>query len=736
MRNIGPAAAKSLPDIELWGGLECTVNRIGDSYYDQFVETGHDRRLTDLGLIADIGFAAVRYPVAWERVAPSSPHVKQWDWTDERLTYLKDRNVHVIAGLLHHGSGPAYTNLLDPAFACGLAQHAHCVAERYPWITDWTPINEPLTTARFSMLYGLWYPHRKDEKSFWLALLNQIDAIRLSMRVIRTFNRAARLIQTEDLGRTFATSELFDQAGYENSRRWMTFDLLCGWVVPGHPFWDRLNYFGFGERLRRIADDPCEPDVFGINHYLTSDRFLDHRVARYPTLPVGGNGRAAYIDTEAIRVLTPPPPGIAGALEETWERYRLPIALTEVHNGSTREEQMRWITEAWRLAHRLRARGIDVRAVTAWALLGSVGWDRLLTEMGGYESGVFDVRSGSPRPTAIVPLLHKISRGQDSLEPAAQGFGWWKRDTRIQHPAVPRATALVDHSPRRGQHVTETPILIAGATGTLGQSLAAACRARGLTYKLTDRREMDLLDARSIERVLDRYHPWTVINATGWVRVDDAEQHKDACFAINAFGAERLAAASAKRNIGTITFSSDMVFDGMSNNPYFERDQPAAINTYGLSKMRAEDLISSLAGSHLLVRTAAFFSPFDPHNFAVRVTSALRRGVEITVASDEIVTPTYVPNLCDAVLDLAIDRERGIWHITNGEALTWEDFARKIASATGHDQTLIRALPSNRLGSLAPRPAALRLRSERGTLLPPLATAIATFAHHQKHIDL
>ena len=67
-------------------------------------------------------------------------------------------------------------------------------------MTDWTPVNEPLTTARFSALYGHWYPHAVDEATFWLALLNEVEGTCAAMREVRHVNPAARLIQTEDLG--------------------------------------------------------------------------------------------------------------------------------------------------------------------------------------------------------------------------------------------------------------------------------------------------------------------------------------------------------------------------------------------------------------------------------------------------------------------------------------------------------------------------------------------------------
>ena len=138
-------------DLELWGGHECTVNRLGDAFMDQTVLSGHHERLSDLDLFASLGVKALRYPVLWERTAVA-PGEYDWRWSDERLGRLAELNIRPIVGLVHHGSGPAWTNLLDDNFAPGLAEFARAAAERYLWVTDWTPVNEPLTTARFSAL--------------------------------------------------------------------------------------------------------------------------------------------------------------------------------------------------------------------------------------------------------------------------------------------------------------------------------------------------------------------------------------------------------------------------------------------------------------------------------------------------------------------------------------------------------------------------------------------------------
>ena len=448
------SANQVLPPLELWGGIECTVNRVGDRYFDQLQRNGHDTRLEDLDRFADLGIRAIRYPILWERTAPHGPELADWGWADQRLTYLNDIGIRPIVGLVHHGSGPPHTSLLDPEFATGLAQFAQAVASRYPGLEYYTPVNEPLTTARFSGLYGHWYPHAQDDRSFIRALINQCRGVALSMEAIRRINPAAKLVQTEDLGKTFGTSLLSYQIDFENARRWLSFDLLCGQVDRDHELWDYLRESGAEEaELFWFLDHPCPPDIFGINRYLTSDRFLDDRLDRYPPHTHGGNDHHSYADVEAVRVCTEgicPPETL---LKEVWERYHRPIAITEVHLGCTREEQLRWFKEIWDAAQHLRQDGVDLRAVTAWSLLGAYDWNSLVTrDEGFYEPGVFDARpSGSsvlpsppPRPTAIATLIRHLSQGEPYHHPLLEAPGWWQRSDRLLYPPVSCAPRSVD----------------------------------------------------------------------------------------------------------------------------------------------------------------------------------------------------------------------------------------------------------------------------------------------------
>jgi dTDP-4-dehydrorhamnose reductase len=704
----------------LWGGVECTLVRIGDDYRNQIVETGHSARFADIDAMAELGVKAVRYPILWESVAPESPSELDFSWHDRRLERLREHGIKVIAGLLHHGSGPHYTNLLDPEFPDRLADYAVRVARHYPWIEAWTPVNEPLTTARASCLYGHWYPHLTDIDAAFRATVIQCLGIARTMRALRSLSPNAQLIATEDVPKTFSTAELQYQADHENERRWLTFDLLTGRVVPGHHFYRWLrNKSATEAQLAELASGDGRPDILGFDHYLTSERYLDHRVERYPTVQAGSNGRHRYVDVEAVRVRKlQGEVGPALRLRETWERYGIPIAITEVHHGCTREEQVRWLKEMWDAAESERARGADIRAVTLWAMFGAVDWRSLLTRRDGiYDVGAFDTRSETPRPTLLAKAAAKLGRGERFEHPVLDLPGWWKRPGRTH--ALPRFDMLPAAMNRRAR-----PIMITGATGTLGNAFSRICSHRGLAHVVTTREELDITDEASIARALDRYRPWAVINTAGFIPLHEAQQDSEECFRVNATGPELLARACKLHGIPLVTFSSDLVFDGTLGRAYVESDEPAPSGAYGRSKAEAEARLMTIDSDALIIRTSTFFGPWDRFNFLVSTIDKLKRGEEVYASDRTIVSPTYVPDLVHATLDLLLDEEHGIWHLTNQGAVSWHDLAREAAAIGKVDGSLVRrSEPDDRSEA-----ADTSLTSDRGLLLRPLDRALVEFA--------
>jgi dTDP-4-dehydrorhamnose reductase len=421
-------------DFELWGGIECTLNRIGELYYDQLELTGHYNRPDDIDRLASLGLSRMRYPVLWEKHQPTAQAAVDWSWASRQLNGLRRNGIDPIVGLVHHGSGPGFTDLSDPQFAFGLSAYAGAVARQFPWVEYYTPVNEPLTTARFSGLYGFWYPHSRNDLMFLKMLINQVKGVVLSMKEIRKVNPDAKLVQTDDLGKVYADPTLKYQADFENERRWLTFDLLCGKVDRDHSLWGYLRWLGLKEEdLFFFQDNPCPPDVAGFNYYVTSERYLDPKVEHYPPHLRGGNHRHRYVDTEAIRIKHNHRSGLVVLLMEAWDRFHLPMAITEAFLSCTEDEQVRWLYDVCHQASEARQKGADIRAVTFWALFGEMGWNKLVTTMtdAEYESGAFDTRPETPRETMICSFIRALSRDGKFDEEWVVDEGWWRRSDRF-----------------------------------------------------------------------------------------------------------------------------------------------------------------------------------------------------------------------------------------------------------------------------------------------------------------
>jgi dTDP-4-dehydrorhamnose reductase len=490
--------------------------------------------------------------------------------------------------------------------------------------------------------------------------------------------------------------------------------------------WNFLLEFSITEaELEGFIECPCPPDLLGVNHYLTSDRFLDHKVERYPPDQRARAGNWRFVDTEAVRACADCPVGFTGVLRDVWNRYSIPIAMTEVHLGCTREEQMRWFAEALESAQDLRCEGVDLRAVTAWSWLGAFNWNVLVRrDAGHYETGVFDIRSPKPRPTALARLIRTAAACEQLRHPLLDSPGWWSRAERLTDPEATPHSCWKHTQAERDRSSSPQPLIILGATGTLGRTFARICEERGIVYHLLGRSSFDLCDSESMDAALCSLQPWAVINAAGYVRVDEAERHPEECFLSNTSGAASLAAICSRHSIKMVGFSSDLVFDGKATHGYVESDLPNPLNCYGKSKAEMETRVLDILPSALIIRTSAFFGPWDRANFVVQGLEALTESHTWRAADDVIISPTSVVDLTHVCLDLLIDDEAGIWHLSNSEALSWAELARKTARMAGLDESLVEGVPMNSFGLPARRPTFSALASERAWLMPSLDTSL------------
>jgi dTDP-4-dehydrorhamnose reductase len=384
---------------------------------DELAETGHDRRASDIALLGMLGAAGTRYPVLWEKTAPDDPAKPDVAWARARLDALEQRQLEPIVTLLHHGSGPAHTSLTDADFPEKFAAYAGAIAAAFPWILRWTPINEPLTTARFSTLYGLWYPNRRDDTAFGHAIAHEALGMLLAMEAIRRSVPDAHFVITEDLQSfTALAPERDGDAQHQAERMYLSIELVMGRVVPGHALYRYLNETCnvSSALLGRIAERASPPELIGWNYYPNSERVLG----------VGNDGAPS---DEPRVVYAPGSISPRPLLAQAHERLDLPFGISEVHVNADEAARVRWLVQRYDDLVALEEEGLPVRMLGAWAAFGSIDWDSLLTRHEDYrEDGIFAFAGPGerPRPTAVADAVRAMARDERPDLPGVPG--WWE----------------------------------------------------------------------------------------------------------------------------------------------------------------------------------------------------------------------------------------------------------------------------------------------------------------------
>lgn len=316
--------------LEMWGGIDYPLNRIGDEYFHRGEKRDHDDNIQSLQMFVELGIKKIRIPCLWELVSPKDLDRCHWHQIDAKLDECQKLGVQPVVHFLHHGSGPTYTSLIDPDFPEKFATYARAFAKRYPWVEDYSLINDIFLTARMSCLEEEWYPHLNSKTYFLKAIYLQCQASILAMKEIRRVNPRARMIQTEELGQSPKSSKYKNDLA--TNYRWLALDLLCGKIDEHHDLYGYLLRGGLTEQeLIWSKENACTPSMIGINLF----------------------------EKETHENL----------IQEAWNRYRIPLALTQTQAQNSHD-----IQQLWNTAKSFKNASMDVRAVTAWSQTASYDW--------------------------------------------------------------------------------------------------------------------------------------------------------------------------------------------------------------------------------------------------------------------------------------------------------------------------------------------------------------------------
>ncbi|MCL1932603.1 MAG: dTDP-4-dehydrorhamnose reductase [Candidatus Azobacteroides sp.] len=254
-------------------------------------------------------------------------------------------------------------------------------------------------------------------------------------------------------------------------------------------------------------------------------------------------------------------------------------------------------------------------------------------------------------------------------------------------------------------------ILITGAKGQLGCELQKLISLYP-QYRFfpADIDTIDLCDKEALEGFAKKNRINYIINCAAYTAVDKAEDDIASCYRVNRDAVRNLAeVAAGKAKI--IHISTDYVFDGTSQRPLRETDEPNPQSVYGKSKLEGEQMLLKTAPDNsIIIRTAWLYSSFG-NNF---VKTMIRLGKEkesINVVSDQIGTPTYAADLAKAVLRIIEESEEkntfqsGIYHYSNEGVCSWYDFCLKIHELAGINTCKVRPVSTAEYPTKAIRPA-------------------------------
>ena len=279
--------------------------------------------------------------------------------------------------------------------------------------------------------------------------------------------------------------------------------------------------------------------------------------------------------------------------------------------------------------------------------------------------------------------------------------------------------------------------LIIGASGQVGGALASLCVRRRLEVYGTSRRGqgflyLDLADPASVAGAFAAASPGLVFLCSAMTNVDDCEREPEQARRVNSEGPALVAEECRKAGARLVYFSTEYVFDG-AGGPYDEEAATGPVNVYGRTKLEGERAVLALEGSLALRTTVVYSHNPASKNFIMQLVNNSRSGAKMRVASDQLSTPTYAPELAAAALDLAAADAAGVYNAAGPDWLSRHDFALKACAAFGFDPAFLEPRLTAELGQPAARPLKAGLKTDKlaarlGRRLPPAEDSLRKIA--------
>jgi beta-glucosidase/6-phospho-beta-glucosidase/beta-galactosidase len=381
---------------------------------NEFALTGHDAHWrSDIAAAAALA-TGLRYGVSWPLVH-IAPGRFDWSALDERLDVaVREHGLIVIADLVHYGT-PTWLDgsFADERFPAALAEFAAAFAERYRGVVDHiTPLNEPLTTASFCGLRGVWPPALTGWDGWSTVAVGIARGVQQAIAAVRTANPDAVIVHVE-ASAIYETADpaLVEEVELLRALSTLPTDLILGRVGEEHPLRPWLIENGTpAAHLAELGDDAPVIDLMGVNYYPDLTPRILERVDGTVRQITANRGDA----------------GLRAVLRAWQARYGMPMLVTETSIEGSGRVRREWLEAATGAVRELHRDGVDVRGLTWWPLLDFVDWSfasggRNVEEFVLRPESVSDATAETfaPMDQGITPFLRRM--GLIALSEEADG---------------------------------------------------------------------------------------------------------------------------------------------------------------------------------------------------------------------------------------------------------------------------------------------------------------------------
>jgi len=253
-------------------------------------------------------------------------------------------------------------------------------------------------------------------------------------------------------------------------------------------------------------------------------------------------------------------------------------------------------------------------------------------------------------------------------------------------------------------------IALIGANGQLGSDILNSLKAdkKYKIFSLTHQ-DIEILNFKKTYEILNQIKPDIVINTAAYHKVDEAELNPDKALSLNSLAQKNLAQICQQNNWAVVYISSDYVFgQEKRHKPYRESDSPAPVNVYGVSKICGEYFTRYASDKHLIIRTSGLYgakgSSSKGLNFVELMIKLGKEKGEVSVVSDQVLSPTYTINLANNLKSLLDLEVYGLFHASSQGSCSWWEFASTIFKFLSMD-VKCKSVTSKSFKSIVKRPS-------------------------------